>query len=937
MSGGDEQATSFGDPNARPPTSPRISTTAIYSSPLLATPKRNSGHFDEATGWTPRFAEDYSVFNSTPGNLRGSPGALNLDASLLSPVPSSTGKRRPLSAEGFALEIATHANHFSVDLEKLPPGDAARRLSSSLDPLKTTHKGAPSDPNVTPKASQPQQSQRSAKRSRTSGSSVSAGEEARPQKTQTATPPRSSRGGRKFVPALKTDKMHNQSFGQADFSSAQTPRQAQLNTAFVSGSPEDVFGYPMASATTPPMRGARPFWGMDLDTSGMGIDVDLSAASAELFQTTPTQDPSGRAMNPSHWGRANEMFQQTGMVAQPQPQHEPQQAFQQSQGQKVQQNQSAKRERRLAPKTAQMSTTKTEQSSQDQRYSFGSFQMSMDDPFSTSPGGVDPGMVFSQMPSSSPLKADATSMSMSMSMSIDPSPQRPTSLAPAEMPPTMMSMNVEPTASKSHILAGDTRRTGSTGGRSQRKALDRASAISPTKNPAGRSGLSRSFSESARGGKRTVGGGRSALPALAPARPVTVHQPSLPPPAANKNSQSQSQGTRSSGRRSPLKSSHHHRLSSLTSIPENGAHARARPRSATRTSVKFVIDENGRARAETVMDEDEPEPVLPPVSSQQSGRRTSWGGFAVSPDDDGYPSSSDDEPIIIPSRKTSLNYPEPPKSSGSATSIPPIFTLSGASQGRLRSNSDRQPFSSSASLRRNTLIDQDSSSTADYMDIDQTQPQQQQSSRPSTGSSLGDAAAELRKVMQAGISKRAGPTQQPPPPPQQQQKAVGSGGSSTGHRQRFTPGQRSSSSTISEASLPTPSPTRKLNRKQKMNQDQGQIRCVCHRPEAEVDGAGFLVKCDSCEKMLHGRCIDLPTAQDVPHVYICAFCANTPMRGGRLRYIGRNNSTSGLGSGAAGVGGDDDHDDEGGLMGPPVSSAVSASSPLAHKSFRSFR
>lgn len=200
--------------------------------------------------------------------------------------------------------------------------------------------------------------------------------------------------------------------------------------------------------------------------------------------------------------------------------------------------------------------------------------------------------------------------------------------------------------------------------------------------------------------------------------------------------------------------------------------------------------------------------------------------------------------------------------------------------------------------------------------------------------------------MQTGTSKRL---------PGEQQQAVGSGGSS-GRRQRFMSGQRSSSSTISEASLPTPSPTN--------TQSQGQIRCVCNRPEVEVDGAVFLVKwyvsprsiypphiilvckatfsrvssnrpnqltslnpcSDSCEYLLHGRCVDLHAVQDVPHVYICAFCANAPMRGGRLRYASRSDSTAGLGNGG----------DDGGLMGPPVS-ATGSLSPLAHKSFRSFR
>jgi hypothetical protein len=63
---------------------------------------------------------------------------------------------------------------------------------------------------------------------------------------------------------------------------------------------------------------------------------------------------------------------------------------------------------------------------------------------------------------------------------------------------------------------------------------------------------------------------------------------------------------------------------------------------------------------------------------------------------------------------------------------------------------------------------------------------------------------------------------------------------------------------------------------------------------------------------LHGRCINI-SKRTLPSVYICAFCANTPnMRGGRMRDNGRSVSA----------------------MAPP---SASASSPLAHKSFKSFR
>lgn len=692
----------------------------------------------------------------------------------------ATGKKRPLSAEGVALEIATHANHFSTNPQNLLPVDPARRLPSSPDPLTLTHSTS-TDPSATPTASQ-QPGQRSAKKYRSSSSSEATSRDA-PQ-AQTATPPPSSRGGRKLAPKLQTDIMQHQNFVQPDFSNAPPTQHPQLNTAFVTGSPEDVFGYPMGPATAPPITGPRPFWGMDMDTTGMAIDVDISAAGAEIFQSSQAQGTSHQTVNSLDWGNANQVFQQTNVAGQQQ----------QSQVQAVQQNQSTRRERPLAPKTVDTSSPKFSQASPGQNYSFGSFQMPMDDPFNTSPGGVDPGLLFSQQ--------------SSLSMPLEPSPQRPSSSAPI--------VNSGPDGLSAPMPTNDIRRSKSTGAQGQRNQPARPpAAISPTKSSAAKPGLSRSFSESSRPGKRTVGSGRPILPTLAPA-PVAVHQPSLPPTASQSNALTQSRGVRSGGRRSPVKSSHHHRLSSLTSIPENTIRTQARQRSAKLASVKFVIDEDGRARTETVVDDDgDLEPVFP-SSNQPSSQRSSWAGFPVKPDvdEDECSSSSDDEPIIIPSRNTSFNFPEPPRSSASSMSRPPTAASNMSQNRRQRSVSERSSFSST-SFRRNPR-NGPATSLVDQMEIDQQEAPPP--TRPSTGGSLGDAAAELRKVMQAGTSKRPGAPAQ-----------VGSGGGS-GHRQRFTPGQRSSSSTISA----TPSPTH--------NQSQGQVRCVCNRPEAEVDGLLHLIK-----------------------------------------------------------------------------------------------
>lgn len=838
---------SFGDPNARPPT-PQQTPTAVFSSTLPKTPKQTpTTHFDEqASGWTPRFAEEYSVFNSTPGNLRGDH---HLDFAPLSPVPvpPSTGKKRPLSTEVFAVDIAaSHGNRQSTAdgaPATLAHVDPTRQLLSSPEPLiPAANEDVDGGPGLggagrgsqAQKQKTKQQSQRSSKKSRkestsaaVAGSSSSSKENAVPQpRTQTATPPPSSRGGRKLAPRLQIENMQSQNFGRAHFSGATAqPQQPQLNTSFVAGGgPDDVFGYAMGSASAPPITESRPFWEMDMNTTGMAIDVDLSAAGADLFHTTPSQDAQQhRSLDSIDWGQANHVFQQTGMVQHEQHQQQP--PHPRLQGQERRQK-SARRERPLAPKAASMPSSSFGQTPpNNQSFSFESFPMSMDDPFSTSPGGVNPGLLLGSQPVTS---AGLDTGAMAMAMSISGAPPRPTSSAPANMGPDMTLPNTSIHAQQ------------------QRLSERQSNVVSPSKNGDDRPGLSGSFSESGRSCRRTVGGGRNLLPILAPAKPVKVHQPSLLPTSGNPNSRSsQPQNGRPGGRTSPLKSSHHHRLSSLTSIPEGVANFPSRSqRSASRTSVKFVIDENGRARAETVRDDnsgeddyDAPEPLYPSFS-QQDASFNSWSGSVVLPsqavpagsDEDGYSSSSDDEPIIIPSRNTSFRYPDPPRSlsAGNGASSRPSTTSTILSHTRVRQRSfgERYPSASSSSFRRAPPPDNAEVLEVNMMEVDHPPPRSQGSSggRPSTGGSLGDAAAELRKVMQGVVNPRRS-TSNPNP-----HMILGSNSSS--NRQRLTPGPRSSSSTISEASLSVASPASHTD----------QIRCVCNRPEAEVDGVQFLVK-----------------------------------------------------------------------------------------------
>lgn len=101
-----------------------------------------------------------------------------------------------------------------------------------------------------------------------------------------------------------------------------------------------------------------------------------------------------------------------------------------------------------------------------------------------------------------------------------------------------------------------------------------------------------------------------------------------------------------------------------------------------------------------------------------------------------------------------------------------------------------------------------------------------------------------------------------------------------------------SPTTITDPDLATPSTDRG-------SQASGSTRCIC----SSSDQVGrFMIQCESCSKWLHMKCVGLDPNR-VPPVYICTYCSQTPMRHGRLREPHRAN-------------------------------ALSAASPLAHKSNR---
>ncbi|TPX18372.1 uncharacterized protein E0L32_011705 [Thyridium curvatum] len=721
---------SFGDPNAQPPT-PKQTPTSNFASPVFETPRQHQGSFDGSTGgWTPRFAEEYSVFNATPGNLRGGSGPF-VDFSTYTSYQQSSTSKRQLSTGDIASEIAAHVNHFSPN-PNLPPVDPSHRLSSS--PALVQGPDRTSDPSALNSSVE-----RSTKKQRRATITKE------PQ-GQTATPPPSARKGeRKLAPKLQTDEMqHEQAYGQHDFG---TPHQSAMGT-FVT-TPSAVFGFPMSGrATAPAFTDSRPFW--DPESGMSGMDVDFSGG-ADVFQTpTPTQH---RPMNSADWARTNQIFQETGAVP-----------LSVGQGNMQQPSDGFP----AMSKSMAMSFDGV-----DQSMFATSYPTPIDDPFGIvdPTGGVNPGLLFSR-PGSSNLEA-ASFMS-----------EIPSSSAPAA---PMSRADPDQMVSKAPMKT-QLRRSMSTREVGQNRPRDMSSLSSPIK-PVVRPGLSRSMSENR--GKRHLMRSSATLPVLAPGNMSG---------SSENNSGRHLHGSR---RASPPKSNIHSRLSSLTSIPET-----AGPKQ--RAQAQIVVDANGRASIEQIF----------APSGRASAKASPMRRSTLNPvhrahwdysDDDG--SSSDDEPIIIPSAKNSFVEPDPLQ----ATSRAAVFAQ--------RSFSDRSNNASASGLY---------ASGADSLYNDPESEAETVMNEPHNHNGSGDAASELEKLRHGRPARRMS-----------HPKKLNLGTSSAHKQQRFHAGggnggfiPRSysenhalSPTTLTEASLPTPS------------SDRGHcIRCVCNRHEARHSGDDFMVQ-----------------------------------------------------------------------------------------------
>ncbi|KKZ65522.1 hypothetical protein EMCG_08638 [[Emmonsia] crescens] len=139
----------------------------------------------------------------------------------------------------------------------------------------------------------------------------------------------------------------------------------------------------------------------------------------------------------------------------------------------------------------------------------------------------------------------------------------------------------------------------------------------------------------------------------------------------------------------------------------------------------------------------------------------------------------------------------------------------------------------------------------------------------------GDAQHALKQVLKG----RHRPARQPAPPTYSQKTrsshALGILRSSPpGFGGRFDSrrGEISSPTTMTDPDFATPTTERQSN-------PSNGTRCVCNSMD---NGGHLMIQCESCTHWLHTKCVGLDR-QSLPPVYICIYCTQTPMRGGRIR------------------------------------------------------
>ncbi|KAH8815793.1 hypothetical protein F5884DRAFT_194437 [Xylogone sp. PMI_703] len=427
----DQPVYSFGHPNAQPPTPTQTPTSAVFQSPTFETP-RNTSSFEDRSGWTPQFAEEYTVFGTTPGRLISSHLPL---VDIATPRPS-TSSSQPHHFSEIDNELSTHVHHLSPNPSlPLPPVDPANRLGSFPDLHTRTrrHFNESSVKKLTP-----------AKHKKHLGEAFTG---------QTATPPHSaSKGTRRRVSREIPDTMQHES--QDDrFGGSGIHDQTPYMMSFTTTTSADLFSYPLTAPAAPMYGDNRSFW--DPDTSMRDMSMDFGTVGAGMLNVG-----SHRSTHSFDWDRSGSMYQDQGNVHMPQQQEPP------------------KQQRLLAPKSDTPSTSLPASSTPFQYHTAAVSSapfVGLD--FNTA---VDPLLLFSQ--------SNTASRAVASEFEDVTLPSTSQSIGGRIQEPYQHQLR------ESRRDMEELRRSRSARERGPGYRIDRASASSPVKSPA-RPGLQRSISD----------------------------------------------------------------------------------------------------------------------------------------------------------------------------------------------------------------------------------------------------------------------------------------------------------------------------------------------------------------------------------------------------------------------------------------------------------
>ncbi|KAF4121132.1 hypothetical protein GMORB2_2094 [Geosmithia morbida] len=605
-----------------------------FPSPASTTPQLYPGAFDhhhhDHGSRTPRFAEEYSVFNTTPGNLRRPPSPSGIFDPFIRPTQVA-GHKRIHSVDSLSGDV-TSPSH--VDLSSsssaepesdkpshsrdlpLPPVDSSLQLPSKDGPrnnlLSTPRRKSPRrDPLASPNPPR----QASGKKQQQQQQQSSFQPESPRGFTQTATPPPTARKQRHDEPdqlSMNHHGHHQQDFGQPDFTGASSHPQ---DLTSLMASPGDIFSHPMSASAAAPEN----YW----DPSAMTIPMDMDFVPTDMFQ---------QQENVGHHRHSNSFDWNNETQRQP------------------------RKTRTLAPKPSSAGRAAAP-ASQPLQTSMSMNSLPMDNSFGIvghDASAVDPGILFGR---------PQTAVVDSSFDTINDDGSAGAALTGAAKASSVMTNGLRRSAS-----ARDARNTG--------HVPDQSFSSSPLKPQAAppRPGLPRSQSDTR--GKRSFARVSNAVDQQQQQQTtsVTRNVPSLDLGLGRGHAVPSS-----SGAVSPLK--RQHRLSSLASIPESIS------RPSSRASVKFYIGADGRAHAEATPHENpNPQLVLPAASASRKPPPSRSSVEVQQWDEDYDSSSTDDEPIVIPSRANSFNssfaLPDPRRPVGS------IFHPSASSRRRVSDRSN---------------------------------------------------------------------------------------------------------------------------------------------------------------------------------------------------------------------------------------------------------